>query len=329
MEQLALHAAVRMVACPDDPSVEDREGVQPLCEGLAVSVVSVADEVAPEAVVGSPLARDVARLKAQYVPKEGLDPLRVVVRIERSLNREPTVLVDLLLHAVRESHEEPALELLSLGEGAAGRVQALEDLLRVVVGSELDPDHVQGFEARLAGLDVAGPHLGLEVPPCRRQGARSRGRRAVMQNGEVLLVVAVLEPELLVTAVDVEVREVELVQERCAPSPDGLWLVAEELVQAHEEQRHGDEALLAVDDAKYMRPRGGLRCRQHRPGVMRAFSRAPCCGAKVREQRVDVARRPGVAALPARNRVAYGAVEEGEEKPVLGLHGSARCQAGV
>ena len=48
--------------------------------------------------------------------------------------------MELLLLVVRQSHEQPVLDLLALRQRTAGGVQALEDLLWIMLIAESDTD---------------------------------------------------------------------------------------------------------------------------------------------------------------------------------------------
>ena len=100
-----------------------------------------------EALVDAVDLRDLARLHRQVVAHEAVEQVLVLGR-ERLLERVPGVGVDLGLLPWRLAHEDVVADEVGLREVEAGRVQALEDQLRVVViPLECDVDHQQLLEA--------------------------------------------------------------------------------------------------------------------------------------------------------------------------------------
>ena len=96
-----------------------------------------------EALVDAVDLRDLARLHRQVVAHEAVEEALVVGR-ERLLERVPGFGVDLGLLLVRQSHQHVVANQVGLREVEPGRVQALEDQLRVVVVAlERDVDDQQ------------------------------------------------------------------------------------------------------------------------------------------------------------------------------------------
>ena len=121
-------------------------------------VVDVGDEVGRrelarlgerlEALVDAVDLRDLARLHRQVVAHEAVEQVLVLGR-ERLLERVPGVGVDLGLLLVRQAHQHVVADQVGLREVEPGRVQALEDQLRVVVVAlERDVDDQQLLDAR-------------------------------------------------------------------------------------------------------------------------------------------------------------------------------------
>ena len=117
-----------------------------------------------------------------------------ILGVKPALDLQPVLVVKILLLGVRQSHEQPVLDLLALGERASGRVQALENLLWVLVSVEADAHYAEPLESPqqtgeiVFGDDTAGrsPSLGNRAGPV----------HLARQPIPVLLLVAVLQPQL-------------------------------------------------------------------------------------------------------------------------------------
>ena len=105
------------------------------------------------------------------------------------------VIVEVLLLSIGKAHEQPVLDLLALGERTPGGVQALEDLLRVLVGVEADTDHTEPLEAPKQEGDVVAGNQTARDPP--RLGHGAGTRRLAFETQLIFFVVSVLEPQLV------------------------------------------------------------------------------------------------------------------------------------
>ena len=94
---------------------------------------------------------------------------------ERSLESEPVVLVQVLLLRVRQPHEKPVLDLLAFGKGLTRRVQALEDLLRVLVRFKTDAHHTKPGQPLEEETDVVTRDQAAGDSPGLRNGTTRAG----------------------------------------------------------------------------------------------------------------------------------------------------------
>jgi len=63
-----------------------------------------------------------AGLPAEEVPQEEVHRLRVAFDSELSLDHDPVVVVEVLLLLIGQTHEQPVLDLLALGQRTPGGV---------------------------------------------------------------------------------------------------------------------------------------------------------------------------------------------------------------
>lgn len=167
------------------------------------------------------------------------------------LDGVPVLRVALLLLGLGQVHEDVVADLVALGEGQAGRVQALEDELRVVVRLEPDVDDGECLDrvAELLGGQARGPDAPEQVAVVLRDvGPLDEPARVALDDPPegLLIVLDQLELELL--------HLVELVDEPLAANPVGgppralrgdvaSLELRDECGQEYEDRRH---ALLAV-----------------------------------------------------------------------------------
>ena len=178
--------------------------------------------------------------------------------------------------------------------------------------------------AVLPGLHPACPVARLVA---RAVEAEGRGRAAVLDGAfeaqAVFVVVAVLEPQLAVFLRGLPpVCQPILADNLCGPVA-ALPIGPQRLGNAGQEDAHGREPLLTVDDTDGLHHAGRSRLREceERAAVVRCLGAGTCDRQKVLDQPFDVGLTPAVAALPARHDVLDLPVQEIEEVDVLSVHG--------
>jgi len=301
-------------------AVESRELCKLAAKTPTISRVSLTHGPPTQTIMDSVEPVDLPSAPAQEVPEEKVGRFRRALRTECSLKCKPVVLVKILLFVVGQSHEEPVLDLLALGEGLPGRVQALEDPLGVLVRLETDAHHTKSGEALKQPTNVASIDEAAGDAPSLRDRACTRG--VPLETAAVLLLVAMLEPELaaLLRA---------LVGIGKAMVPDGLrgpvaadTVRTELLCDAGEKDADGGEPLLPVNDPKGCHNTRGTRLRKGEQGA----AIVGCIGIGFRDrqeilnQPFDIRLPPAVPALPTRNDVLELSVQKLEEPDGVGMH---------
>ena len=263
---------------------------------------------------------DLPSAPAQEVPEEKVGRFRGVLRTECSLERKPVVLVKILLFIVGQSHEEPVLDFLALGEGLPGRVQALEDLLGVLVRLETDAHYTKPGEALKQPTNVASTDEAAGNAPSLRD--RTGTGRVPLETATVLLLVAMLEPKLAVLLGPLVGIGESMVPD-CLRSPVAANTVRSQLLcDAGEKDADGGESLLSVNDPKGGHNTGGARLRKGKQGA----AIVGCIGIgfgdrqEILDQPFDIRLSPAVPALPTRNDVLDLSVQKLKESDGVGMH---------
>ena len=139
----------------------------------------------------------------------------------------------------------------------------------------------------------------------------------------VFVVVAVLEPQLAVFLRCLPpVRQSIFANDLCGPVAV-LPIGSQRLGNAGQEDAHGRQPLLAVDDTDGLHHAGRSRLREgeERAAVVRCIGAGHGDCHEVLDQPLDVGLAPAVAALPARHDVLDCAVQELQKLDVVGVHG--------
>ena len=139
----------------------------------------------------------------------------------------------------------------------------------------------------------------------------------------VFVVVAVLEPQLAVFLRCLPpVRQSIFANDLCGPVAV-LPIGSQCLSNAGQEDAHGRQPLLAVDDTDGLHYAGRSRLREgeERAAVVRRLGAGDRDREKVLDQPLDVGLTPAVATLPARHDVLDLTVQKVEKVDVLGVHG--------
>ena len=139
----------------------------------------------------------------------------------------------------------------------------------------------------------------------------------------VIVVVALLEPQLAVFLRCLPpVRQSIFANDLCGPVA-ALPIGSQRLSNAGQEDAHGRQPWLAVDDTDGLHHAGRSRLREgeERAAVVRCLGAGHCDRQKVLDQPLDVGLAPTVAALPAQHDVLDLTVQKVEKVDVLGVPG--------
>ncbi len=102
---------------------------------------------APKLFVGLVAAAHFSSPPAHHIPEKMVYGFGRVFGAKRLYDCAPMTIVELLLLLLRETHQQPVLDLFTLGERASGGVQTLENLLRIVGVVKADADYPEPLES--------------------------------------------------------------------------------------------------------------------------------------------------------------------------------------
>ena len=153
--------------------------------------------------------------------------------------------------------------------GAPGRVQALEDLLRILIVVEADAHHPEPIETP----EQEGDIIPGDQPPGDSPGLGDRagsGRRA-LKSAPIFLFVSVLQPQLAKLLRRLAGIRQPVVEDDLPGPAVALTRFSEFGRDAAEQDAHRRQALLAVDDTDRRYCAGGTRLGkgEEGPAVMR------------------------------------------------------------
>ena len=123
VSKLSFDLGIGVLSCrARQQPVQSRKTCKFTAESWTIMHVPLAHRPPPKTLMDSIKPVDLTRPPAEEVAEEQIGGLSGVLSTEGSLEREPVVLVKVLLLPVRQAHEQPVLDLLAFGEGLTRRV---------------------------------------------------------------------------------------------------------------------------------------------------------------------------------------------------------------
>ena len=256
----------------------------------------------------------------QEVPQEDVSRPGGVFGAEQTFNREPVIVMQLLLFFISQSHQEPILDLLALGQRAAGGVQALEYLLRILRLTKSDTDHPESLKSLEQAIHSMVGDQATRDPPTLSH-ASGTGRMA-FKTAAVLFLVPILKPQLPAFFGRLTRIRQSIIADDLSGPVAALTFRAERGCDACQKDTHRRQSLLAIDhsDGFHDSRRAGLRKREKRTAVVRRAGAAARDGYEVLNQPLDVGLPPTIPTLPTRHDVLDLSIQKFKELNLLSLH---------
>lgn len=254
------------------------------------------------------------------VPQEDVSRTGGVFGAEQTFNREPVIVMQLLLLFISQSHQEPILDLLALGQRAAGGIQALEYLLRVLRLTKSDTDHPESLKSLEQAIHAMAGDQASRDPPTLSH-ASGTGRMA-FKTAAVLFLVPILKPQLpALLRWLTRIRKSIVMDDLSGPFVASAFR-PELSRDAGQEDAHRRQPLLTIDhpDGFHDSRRSGLRKREKGTAVVRRAGAVARDGHEVLNQPLDVGLPPTVSTLPARHDVLDLSIQKFKELNLLSLH---------
>ena len=264
-------------------------------------------------------AVEMPRTPTQEVPKEEVGRLCGVFGAESAFNRDPAIVMQLLLFFISQTHKQPVLDLLALGQWAAGSVQALEYLLRVFRFAESDTDHAESLKPlEQSGRSMPGDQAARDSPTL---GHGSGTGRAAFETASVFFLIPILKPQLPALFGWLSwIRQPIITDDLSGPVARSAR--ADLVRDAGQEDAHRRQPLLAVHnpDSLHDSRRARLGEREEGAAVMRRVGAAVRDGHEVLNQPLNVGLPPTIATLPTWNDVLNLSVQKFKKLDLLRLH---------
>ena len=168
--------------------------------------------------------------------------------------------------------------------------------------------------------DVIAGDQAARDPPSLGHGASAR--RLAFETQPIFLVVSVLEPQLVVLLGGLSgVRQPIVANDLCGPVA-ALALASKLGGDTGQEDAHGRQPLLAVDDPAnpHHARRAGLGEGEERAAVVRCIGAGDRDREQILDQPLNIGLALAIAALPARHDVLDRSVQEFQELDVVGVH---------